>query len=163
MKKYLLVTNAILFAVLLITACSKDGDPGPEGPKGIDGNANVVQYDFGTHDFATQASVSLGITTTADTMNQSAWYVYLVRSSGNVYPIPGVGVNGSSEYRLYWNYSAGKVNINISRVSGAGEEYSSIRVIRVYANSAVPGGRRAVIDYNDYYAVCRYYGLNSGE
>jgi hypothetical protein len=163
MKKTLLVSCTIFITALLITACSKDGDTGPEGPKGIDGNANVVQYTFPTHNFAVAASAFLGVTTTADTMNQSAWYVYLIRSSGNVYPIPGFGLNGTSEYRVFWSHSAGKVNFSISRVSGSGEEYSSIRIIRLYANSSVPGGRKADINFNDYYEVCRYYGLASGE
>lgn len=162
----------ITFGILLLAVCCKKGDAGPEGPQGpagpqgpqgIAGNANVTQYTFGTHNFATNLTASLQVTTTADTMNRSAWFVYLVRSSGNVYPLPGFGVNGTSDYRLYWSHASGKVNFVITKVSGAGEDYTNIRIIRIYANTAVPGGRVAdqlpPIDFRDYYAVAKYYNL----
>jgi hypothetical protein len=44
--------------------------------------------------------------------------------------MPGLGVNGTTDYRMYWQFSTGKVYFNIFRVSGAGEEYASERVIR---------------------------------
>lgn len=152
----------VLFLLTAFISCKK-GDTGPEGPAGVAGNANVTQYTFPAHNFATAASAFLDVTTTADTMNQSAWFVYLVRSGGNVYPIPGFGLNGTSEYRLFWAHNTIKVNFSVSRISGPGEEYASIRIIRIYATNNVSGGRVAVDpdapDPNDYYAMCRYYGL----
>lgn len=168
MKKILHVTSIVLMTLLVITSCKKGdqgpaGPEGPAGPQGVAGNANVTQYTYGAHNFATTATASLQVTTTADTMNRSAWFVYLVRASGNVYPIPGFGLNGISDYRVYWNHSSGKVNFNINKVSGAGEEYANIRIIRIYANTVTAGGRIAAqlpdIDFKDYYAVCRYYNL----
>ena len=160
--KLSLFTSTLALLLLVFASC-KIGDTGPEGPPGISGNANVTQYTFGAHNFAISASTFLGVTTSADTMNQSAWYVYLVRSSGNVYPIPGFGLNGSSEYRVFWSHSSGKATFSISKVNGPGEEYASIRIIRVYANSNLTGGRMATDpnapDPRDYYAMCRYYGL----
>src|SRR5688500_18522102 len=114
----------ILFAAIM--SCKK-GDTGPEGPAGpagpagpqgpigIAGNANATQYTFGLHNFATTPTIIRQVTTTADTMNRSAWFVYLVRSSGSVYPIPGFGLNGSSEYRVYWSYGGGKANFTIAK------------------------------------------------
>ncbi|QEH41214.1 collagen-like protein [Chitinophaga sp. XS-30] len=180
MKRFNMLIAIVAVLSLPIHGCKKgdpgpqglqgeQGDPGPQGaqgaqgPQGIAGNANVTQYTYGAHNFATTASATLQVTTTADTMNRSAWHVYLVRASGNVYPIPGFGLNGSSDYRLYWSHSGGKVNFSINKVSGPGEEYASMRIIRIYANQTAAGGRASNplpdIDFNDYYAVCRYYGL----
>lgn len=172
--KLLHITTLLIVSSVLIFSCKK-GDTGPEGPAGpagpagpqgpigVAGNANVTQYTFAAHNFATTAIAGLAVTTTADTMNRSAWFVYLVRSSGNVYPIPGFGVNGSSEYRVYWSHFSGKVNFTVTKGSGAGEDYSSIRVIRMYANTVLPGGRYmglpAGLDPRDYYAMCNYYHL----
>lgn len=171
MKKILHVPFVVLMIVLAIISCKK-GDRGPagntgpagdQGPQGVAGNANVTQYTFAGQNFITTASASLPVTTTEDTMSRSAWFVYLVRASGNVYPLPGFGVNGSSEYRLHWFFNSGKVNFTITRVSGTGEDYSGIKIIRIYANTVATGGRMAPqlpdIDLSDYYAVCRYYDL----
>ncbi|WP_207514896.1 hypothetical protein [Longitalea luteola] len=176
MKKTLTFACSSLVAVLLIFSACKKGDEGPagpagpagpqgpagaQGPQGIAGNANVTQYTYGAHNFATSAIAALTVTTTADTMNRSAWFVYLVRSSGNIYPIPGFGLNGTSDYRVYWSHFSNKANFTISKVSGAGEEYTNIRIIRIYANTATAGGRIGLpaIDFTDYYAVCKYYNL----
>jgi hypothetical protein len=167
--------SIIVFFSIVIFSCKKgdvgpagpagpQGPQGPQGPVGVAGNANATQYTFGTTNFATTPTVVLQVTTTADTMNRSAWFVYLIRSGGNVYPIPGFGLNGTSDYRVYWSYAGGKANFTITRVSGAGEEYATIRVIRIYVNTLMTGGRFAnpylpEIDFTDYYAVRNYYGF----
>jgi hypothetical protein len=128
-----------LFTVLTLS-CAKDGATGPQGPAGADGangtngNANVKVYTFASHDFSVTSSKSLSVTTTADTASNSAWLIYLVRASGNVYPIPGFGVNGTSDYRAFWIYGSPSVNFTISKVSGAGDLYSNIRIIRIFAS-----------------------------
>lgn len=179
MKKILYAPTVVLMIVLVIISCKK-GDQGPagpagttgaagpagatgaQGPQGVAGNANVTQYNFAGQNFAINGIAILQVNTSADTMNRSAWFVYLVRPSGNVYPIPGFGVNGSSDYRLYWSFVSGKVNFSIGKTSGPGEEYS-IRIIRIYANTVTTGGRMTTqlpdIDFKDYYAVCKYYNL----
>jgi hypothetical protein len=161
----------LIVASVLMTACKKGdtgpagpaGPAGPQGPIGVAGNANVVQYTYGGHNFAGSASINLQISTTLDTMNRSAWLVYLVRASGNTYPLPGFGLSGDSDYRLLLYHSAGKANMTITKVSGPGEEYASIRIIRIYANTLLPGGRfmnpPAGPDPKDYNAMCNYYNL----
>jgi hypothetical protein len=170
MKIVHLVATLVVLSVIAF-ACKKGdtgpagpaGPAGPQGPIGIAGNANVTQYTFGLHNFATTATTILQVTTTADTTNRSAWFVYLIRSGGNVYPIPGFGLNGSSDYRVFWSYAGGKANFTIARASGVGEEYANIRIIRMYANTILPGGRlvnpSSGPDPRDYYAMCNYYNL----
>jgi hypothetical protein len=172
--KQLLFFPVIALTTVFMVACKK-GDIGPTGPTGATGpagpagsqgpagNANVIQYNFPGYNFTSAgfSSVNLQITTTADTMNRSAYLVYLVRASGNTYPLPGWGLSGDSQYRVLIYYSGGKANITITKHSGPGEDYASIRIVRVYSNTTTTGGRivNPAVDVTDYAAVCRYYGL----
>jgi hypothetical protein len=169
-----LIVLSILFSLLITLPSCKKGDAGPagpagaqgpagpQGPIGIAGNANVTQYVFAGRDFAADASITLQINTTADTTARSVFYVYLVRANGLVYPIPGFGFGGTSDYRTYWSFSS-QANIFISKVSGPGESYGNIRVVRLYASNVVNAAKQAdtqpEVDFRDYYAVCKYYNL----
>lgn len=163
----------LIVALLAITSCKKGdtgpqgadgpaGPAGPMGPQGIAGNANAMQYTFGAFNYYGALSNQLKVPTTADTANRSAWFIYMVRAGGNVYSIPGWGVNGSTEYRTFWETGATAVDFTINTKQGPGEEYTSTRIIRIYATGTVNAGRNSSlpdIDFNDYAAVCRYYGL----
>ncbi|MBO9565200.1 MAG: hypothetical protein J7621_20660 [Niastella sp.] len=163
-------TALIAGMILAIAICScKKGDTGPEGPKGADGingNANVVQYTFGAQNLATTNFVTLQITTTKDTMDKCAWFVYLYyQTNDRWYFLPGPGVGGATQYRLNMGYSSNKVNIYIDK-SGAGENYAQAKVVRILTNNTLPGGRVAAgakplpdIDFTDYEAVRNYYQL----
>jgi hypothetical protein len=95
-------------------------------------------------------------------MSRSVLYVYLVRPNGLVYPIPGFGYGGFSDYRTYWSFTS-KANVFISKVSGPGDDYVGIRVIRLYASNVTTSAKmlepQPEIDFRDYYAVCNYYHL----
>lgn len=156
------------FSLLLLTtlavACKK-GDTGPEGAPGIDGNANVTQYSFGPQNFAASPYLTMSITTTQDTMNNSTWLVYLYHQQvSRWYFVPGQGYAGATFYRVSMGYANNKVNIYIDR-DGPGENYSSAKVIRIHNNISLPGGRTrlpheaAGIDTRDYEAVRQFYGL----
>jgi hypothetical protein len=174
----------IALCVILFTACQKEGPAGPAGPagvqgtqgpqgtqgavgpQGISGNANVTQYTYdNSFDFSSNLDFNLQVSTTADTMNRSLWFVYLKYNGGfeYYYPLPGLGYNGSSYYRstFYFNAGFNKVIHNITRVNGSGEIYSGVRIIRVYANNTTTGGRAALpaINFSDYAAVKNYYKL----
>lgn len=179
------ISNLLIvsLSVILFTSCTKEGPAGPAGPtgaqgvqgatgpigpQGITGNANVTQYTYdNTFDFGANLDFNLQVSTTLDTMNRSLWFVYLKYAGGfdYYYPMPGLGYNGSSYYRntFYYNASLNKVIHNITRVNGSGEVYSGIKIIRIYANSALVGGRSGasspVIDYTNYEEVRSYYNL----
>lgn len=167
MKKIFIAFSA---ALLLFAACKKgevgpagaQGPAGPQGPQGIAGNANIMQYTFGTFNFATSFA-TYSITTSQDTADRSAWFVYVLGSNSRWYPLPGFGVGGNSQYRVNMGWSAGKMNVYVDKVSGAGEIYSQAKVIRMYANGVLPGGRptndAALPDMRDYEAVKKYYDL----
>lgn len=166
MKKYL----SVLIMATAFFACKKgdvgpQGPEGPQGPQGISGNPNVTQYTFGAQNLATTFS-QLQITTTQDTMNRSLWFVYLYyQPLSRWYALPGGGLGGATTYRVSLGYSAGKANIYIDK-SGPGENYAECRVIRIYANNVLAGGRAGAgqsplpdIDFSNYQAVRQYYQL----
>ncbi len=137
---------------------------GDQGEPGAAGNANAVQYNFGPHNFVTSFA-QLKINTTADTMNNSSWHVYLYSEAvARWYALPGEGQGGATSYRVSIGYAGGQVNIYIDKV-GAGETYSKIRVIRVYANrqenlGLVPGNRNiSGPDITNYEAMRAFYHL----
>jgi hypothetical protein len=132
------ISNLLIISlcVVLFTSCQKEGPAGPAGvqglqgvtgatgpigPQGIAGNANVTQYTYdNTFDFSANLDFNLQVSTTLDTMNRSAWFVYLKYIGGfeYYYPLPGFGYNGSTNYRntFYFNASANKVIHNITKL-----------------------------------------------
>lgn len=178
MRKSSLLSCFLIASTFILINCTKEGPEGPAGPQGpqgnagvqgpagpqgpigISGNANVTQYTYGSQDFTTGFKTLL-VTTTQDTMDRSAWLVYLWYAPiSRWYFVPGLGFAGSTDYRLSMGYSAGKVNIFIDLV-GPGEVYANARVVRIYANSSVSGGRSQLpnIDFSNYEAVRQYYNL----
>lgn len=166
-----LITGLILsFAVF---SCKKGdtgpagpaGPAGPQGPQGIAGNANVTQYSYGVQNLAA-GFAQLQVTTTKDTMDRSAWFVYLYyQPIDRWYFLPGSGVGGSTQYRVSMGYSANKVNFYIDKI-GPGESYAQAKIVRIYTSSQQTGGRYAVntkplpdIDFTDYEVVRNYYQL----
>jgi hypothetical protein len=173
---------SVLLILLTLAACQKDEIAGPEGPagaqgptgaqgpagpagaqgpQGIAGNANVVQYTYSGHNFATSGFAQLQVTTTLDTMNNSAWYVYMFSSTLNRwYFIPGHGVGGSTAYRVSMGHASSKVNLYIDKI-GTGELYSALKVVRIYISNTLAGGRFIPnpIDMSDYNKVREYYNL----
>lgn len=165
--------NAIVWiACMLLTAtlfsCKKGdtGAKGADGLNGVDGNANVKQYSFGAQNLQTSSFVQLQITTTRDTMDRSAWFVYLYyQSLDRWYSMPGQGAGGATQYRVSMGYSSNKVNFYIDK-TGTGENYAQAKVVRIYTGAPIPGGRVAAdgsrlpdIDFTNYEAVRDYYQL----
>lgn len=167
------------FAIVLfisLTACKK-GDTGPagpagttgavgsQGPQGIAGSANVLQYTFGEQALNLSFSI-LSIPTTLDTMNKSAWFVYLYyQPISRWYFLPGLGSGGNTNYRLSMGHDGNKVNIYIDK-AGPGELYANAKVIRIYSSGQLAGGRSSglllnlpPIDFTNYDDVKAYYHL----
>jgi hypothetical protein len=148
-----------LLCIILIFSCKK----GDTGPQGLPGNANVTQYSFGEQNFPLTFYVTLMITNSADSSENSAWFTWLYYNpNARWYAVPGLGSGGATQYRSSIAYLNGKTNIYIDKV-GPGEVFTKAKVVRVYTGAPVPGGRQARtlpdIDFNDYNAVKQYYKL----
>jgi hypothetical protein len=139
------------------------GLEGVQGPQGISENANVRQYTYGGWDFSS-GFLRLLVTTTLDTMNNSAWLAYAQEpTNGWWFSFPGPGYGGGSIYRMILFHDNVRVNIMLER-TGPGEMYQAFRVVRIYIPVTTPGGKQAWkppvdLNLNDYEAVKRYYNL----
>lgn len=132
-----------LFSILglicfTIISCKKNnasetGYAFKQDPVNITETANGHQYTFGPVNFATNPEVALQVKTDIDTANCSIWSVYLVSTKGTKYLISGSGEEGSSYYytHRYYSQTNGKLNIIITKTSGAGEQYASVLVTRL--------------------------------
>lgn len=154
MKKYI-----VLLLLISCAACKK-------GDTGTPGNANVKQYTFGPHDFTVTPQVSFRFTTTKDSSESFAWFIYMNTDGGLTYAAPGYGGGSRSYYRIVSAYDngTGKFGITVARYIGSGDLFQSFRVVRIYINETVVGdGRRASplpdIDFSDYATVKKYYNL----
>ena len=153
-----------------------DGPPGmqgPEGPQGPQGNANAWIYEYGPHDFSTNAewTARFDDVSEEEALN-SAWLVYLVGSGGLYFQVPGQA-NGPSEYQVMHYWINGDLpphetyfQIRVQLLAGhSGSDYIGVRVIRIAATPVsprvVPGVRRLPewLDLSDYEAVVGYAGL----
>ncbi|MBO9631784.1 MAG: hypothetical protein J7578_01605 [Chitinophagaceae bacterium] len=157
MKAFCSLTTVI--CLLTLFSCKK----GDQGEPGIDGNANVVQYNLAAVDL-TAPFATLNIPTTADTMNNSAWYVYLhYQSLDRWYLVPGNGVGGTTTYRVSMSYVSPNAVIYIDK-TGPGEKYDKARVVRVYSNKQVNLSvntqvRGISLDFSNYEAIRNYFKL----
>ncbi len=150
---------ALLGTLFLISSCKKEAGPaGPAGTNGKDGNANVILYKFAGNDFSVNSDVIRNITMTEDSFNKYTWLAYLLYNGSLTYQVPGFCANGSSEYRFYTETKPGVSQaINIKKVSGSGEIYDSVKIVGI--NISKIYGKKDPVDYSDYKAVCKYYGL----
>lgn len=158
-------TLTSLSLVFLLAACpGPQGEPGPAGTNGTngrDGNANVIQFTFGSRVFnpLTNNEVAYTLTgITADIIGKSALLLYLQNGSGYWYPIPGV-FDGSYEYRTIIRPSANSV-VAVRRTDNTtiSQTFNATRIIIIQA-SDIRNGRKANIDYSSYEEVKKAYNL----
>ena len=162
-KKIGFMAVAIVLSMsLFFSSCKKEvGPTGPAGANGKDGNANVLLYNFPSHDYSTTSLSSNVITMPQDSFDSYVWLAYLKYDNTLTYAIPGYGVNGTTNYRFYtYNASATTHEMTISKVSGAGESYQQVKFVGIQIGTVI--GKKSslpAIDFNDYNAVKKYYNL----
>lgn len=137
------------------------GPKGDKGDKGDPGNANVTLYTFGQVDYRSVLTREVSIPLLAGEVRERVLLLpFLVRASGNIYPVPGPGLDNFSEYRSFQLSATNSITLRITKISGPGELYSNIRVFKVVANSTVNGRIQLPdIDWTDYNAIVDYYGF----
>ena len=171
--KHLKTILFVLAAVISFTACKK-GDTGPQGPAG---NANVTVYNFGEQTFTDVVNLKLS-NISQGKMDSSlilAYYNPSSEAATSWYPIPGAG-SGAAYQTRYFVYQSATTPVSIYTFSirtlkadgtayGSAVTFKKIKIIMAPASAVLAGGRQMSgvpnipVDVNDYYAVCRYYGI----
>lgn len=165
-----LIIASVTMAILTLIGCAKDGATGPQGPagingtNGINGNANVKVFYFtndslnSTHSFIRYLHIkqstidsSLVLAYYVDRGNPPAWYTS-----------PGLGLNNAYQTKTYTYGYTDSVGFYIRVTDPAGAAYTGTVLLDKVKVVVVPGssfGKQAPVDYNDYRATMRYYGL----
>jgi len=144
-----------------------DGADGEQGIPGGDGNANVTLYTFPGHTFEAQNQEAVrsipGLT--EQEMLQSTWMVYLKKSAGSIYPVPGYGPGGFASYNVHYVWNADMVDFHIDYIEGnfSGQNFENIFIFRIEANTVVNGKPSAKIpsglDLDNFHEVANYYNV----
>jgi len=163
-------SSAIVFilSTVLFLSCKKGdvgpageaGPAGPEGPTGPIGAANVTQFNFPafTH---TGAEVSKTFNLPKADLDKSLVFVYVNPSNAYWYPLPGGTAGGTLTYRIYFgSTSSATSTVYVSRISGAGSETMTMRIVVIPAATQQTAARMNTnVNMNDYLAVAKYYNL----
>ncbi|HMR46910.1 MAG TPA: hypothetical protein PKC85_09110 [Bacteroidia bacterium] len=181
MKKLIIALCAVATAAIM--GCSKDGETGPQGPQGeqgpagangtdgtngTNGNANVKMFMFGPTTFtSTDANefynFPLSVTNNMLDSSMIIGYYQLSTASAIWYTASGLGASGSYQTRSYHLNSPSRFSIWIydtdgSAYSGSSLLFDKIKVI-VIPSSDYSGSRYAGVDFNNYEATMKYFGL----
>jgi hypothetical protein len=135
------------------------GEQGPEGEQGEpgeDGNANVSLYILDGFDFSesNRAQYYIDAVDSEEEVIESVWQVYLVRDTGLIIHVPGPGVDGASEYRVFhqWADWLSSLRLDIVLYEGNGEEYDAVHLFQIEASSV-----NNDLDYSDYQEVINHH------
>ena len=166
--KALVLASAFL---LLASLFSCSGEDGATGPRGRDGNANVVVFQYGTR---TTTSGNFNYTFEAsqgfvDSSLVLAYYNPSTEAPTAWYPVPGLGSGGVYMTRGLWFQNSTDPSTYLYRAflltpSGSATYTSSVtwtkfKIILVPASEIIPLASIGLIDTNDYRAVRDYFGL----
>jgi len=186
-----LLTVFAILAMVSVVSCKKGdtgpaGPAGPQGPQGTqgtvglagkDGNANVMEYFFlpaegDSIDFAPNSGIYVNFQLPNDTLTLSAWFMYMYKFP-LWYAIPGHGAGNATSYSFSYGYLDFATPVDsayffIDKVSGPGEAYDAIKLVRILTNDLQTdgtgrssGNRRGLpnIDFSNYEEVKKYYHL----
>jgi hypothetical protein len=158
MKSLTKILSALMLVFLM--SCSKDGETGPQGPAGIDGNANVLYSDWflsgtwsgssGNYNFNKAATA---ITQTVLDQGVVLAYAKLTADGSNVRPLPA-----TTSGPTFWNFILTVGNINFtSSLNSSPSTNNEYRYIVIPATTALRLQKPVTeMTYNE---VCAFYNI----
>ncbi len=168
MKTKILIAVVAVFAMAV--SCKK-GDTGPagsagtNGSNGSNGNANVKAFYFGKDSILSTRTAlvfSLPSSVTSNMIDSSIVLVYH-STSGLWFASPGFGINALYQIRVYVDNTS---DVYLKALNPDGTTYSGVKTIFdkvkviVVPSSDFSGFRKKQVDFNDYKATMKYFGLS---
>lgn len=158
MKHSLIKLFTLTLAVVLFTACSKDGEKGetgatgatgpagPAGPAGPIGAANVIYSDWFTPtawtgsgtQFSTFVKAAPGITEAIRTSGTILAYAQFVSDGTNIRPLPATTINGA--FITHWNFFSNAVGSLTFSCFGENGSVMTPSTANKFRYVIVPGG-----------------------
>lgn len=169
MKTKIFIAVFALFAALVSCKKAEKGEMGPagaNGTNGTNGNANVRMYYFGKDSISTaKTAFSFSISDPAVTANMmdSSAVLFYHQSNGFWYSSPGLGYSSQYQTRFYTYNPSRSLNFEVYNPDGS--SYTGLKVIItkfkvvIIPSSDYKGSRKKPVDFNDYNATMKYYGL----
>jgi len=144
------------------------GPAGANGTNGTNGNANVKVFYFGKDSITTSRTsfnLSLSVSSvTPNMMDSSAFLVYHLVSNGAWYTAPGLGYSAYYQSRIYTYSSTRSIYMEVYNPDGTAYTGSQVNILKfkivVIPSSDYKGSRKKPVDFNDYNATMKYYGLS---
>jgi hypothetical protein len=170
MKQKLNIVLVMAMLVLMAAACTKEGEQGPAGPagtngtNGTNGNADVRVFLFNRIDTVTSVKTKWTYSLTGITqgyIDSSLVLVYYKDAVNELwYPSPGLGPD--NVYQTKWfNFPDRAIECRVADPDGS--SYSggdrNITAGKVVVAKGSTFGKKAPVDFNDYKATMRYFGL----
>jgi hypothetical protein len=163
-----ILTMALGCLLFLLAGCAKDGAVGPAGAAGTNGkngNANVIQYSFANETLGTGSSIIKTVKYPFLSIDSALTLVYYIdATSSNWYQSPGLG-SGAGYQTRYYVFSglndSTRFRVNIHNPDGSNYTGSAVTLSKLKIIIAPSGEfhKKAPVDYSDYHATMRYYGL----
>lgn len=159
------ITLTLALGIVMLSACKKE--TGPTGPAGKDGNANVKVYLFpGANLTTSNASIINHIPLRFSAVDSSLLLAYH-KSCGYWYATPGLGCGPSYMTRVRYNnigladsteVTTSIYNVDGATYSGSGEVIEKVKYIVAPATAVF--GKKEAVDYSNYKATMKYFGLS---
>ena len=164
MKKIrLFLMFGLFIGGLVLTSCTKEGEVGPEGPAGKDGNANVNSKEFTITNWVKDGDEYKGTISysaiTADIIDKGAVLVYLANGNGGYMSMPISFVVNGNLYTFTPVFYEGGVTVWASSTSTSytGPTTGTFKVVVIDGNSARKA--KTTIDFSNYKEVKDYFNL----
>ncbi len=174
MKTKIFIAVFAVFAALVSCKKAEKGDMGPAGANGTNGingtngNANVKLFYFGKDSITTSRTsfyFSLpSSSVTSNMMDSSAILVYHLVSNNAWYTSPGLGYSAYYESRLYTYSLSRSIYMEVYNPDGSTYTGSQVNILKfkvvLIPSSDYKGSRKKTVDFTDYEATMKYYGLS---
>ncbi len=153
------------------------GTTGAQGPQGVAGNANVTIYTYGSQTVTSFAEYLIPDMTPAR-QDSSLILGYLYYAFENIWEaVPGEILLNANHYNtgvyLYQNSDSVSYVLNIYDLNGNGDTGTKVinkfKILVANASSISSAGRvtgpakdirNSGVDLKNYYAVCKFYGID---
>ncbi len=156
------ITLTLVLGLVFMSACKKEA-----GPAGKDGNANVKVYIFkGATLTTTTAGMTNNIPIRFSAIDSSVVLAYH-KSGGYWFSTPGLGFGPYYMARVRYNSTMYPDSTEVftsihdadgSTYSGSGESIEKVKYVVAPASAVF--GKKETVDYSDYKATMKYFGLS---
>lgn len=165
--KELITITMVLCSLVMIQSCSKEegpigpkGDKGDTGATGQNGISGAVAFTFSNKALPIEETISV----TQGFVDSTVCLVYYEDASNPLftYQSPGLGLASVYQTRYFLSRDGANPSFYMYLLSPTGDTYNTATTFQRVKVVFIPitlYGKNEPVDYNDYKATMKYYGL----